>query len=213
MKILFKHVRMMRKWTHRERERDSKFALSFSRYPIGGSIYGQTKVSMNTRSSEMCSRKPRTCSYGLYFFQKFQNFPVIDIAVRGIWRVRKHLVFSSVLKMMQSRRFRSTLTEIFMQWKFRFRSYTHQSILVTFKPSLVKKYASVRNVLTPPQLHDWKKSSVILKPQNFHGSENFLEMILSPPTHLEVLYYWSLYRFSYTNEGNRVNFAMGANCA
>ena len=39
-----------------------------------------------------------------------------------------------------------------------------------------------------PQLHDWKKIWVILKPQNFHGSENFLEMILPLHISLEVLY-------------------------
>ena len=50
-----------------------------------------------------------------------------------------------------------------------------------------EKNDSRRNVLTP-QLHGWKKSWVILKPQNFHGSENFLEMILPLHTRLEVLY-------------------------
>ena len=39
-----------------------------------------------------------------------------------------------------------------------------------------------------PQLHDWKKNWVILKPQNFHGSENFLEMILPLHIPFEVLY-------------------------
>ena len=74
-----------------------------------------------------------------------------------------------------------------------------------------KKNASGRRE-SAPQLHDWKKIWVILKPQNFHGSENFLEMILPLHISLEVLY-WSPYRFSYTNEGNRVNFAMAANGA
>ena len=39
-----------------------------------------------------------------------------------------------------------------------------------------------------PQSHDWKKIWDILKPQNFHGSENFLEMILPLHISLEVLY-------------------------
>ena len=42
------------------------------------------------------------------------------------------------------------------------------------------------DVNRPPQLHDWKKIWVISKPQNFHGSENFLEMILPLHIPLEV---------------------------
>ena len=110
-----------------------------------------------------------------------------------------------------SRRFRSILTEIFMQWKFEKKLDTHQLIFVRLIPILVKKNASGRRE-SAPQLHDWKKIWVILKPQNFHGSENFLEIILPLHISLEVLY-WSPYRFSYTNEGNRVNFAMAANSA
>ena len=53
-------------------------------------------------------------------------------------------------------------------------------------PILVKKNASGRRE-SAPQLHDWKKNWVILKPQNFHGSENFLEMILPLHMSLEVL--------------------------
>ena len=54
-------------------ERRSKFALSFSRFPIGGSIHGQTKVSIKIRFSEMCSRKMRACRINFYFFQKFEE--------------------------------------------------------------------------------------------------------------------------------------------
>ena len=110
-----------------------------------------------------------------------------------------------------SRKFRSILTETFMQLKFEKKLYTHQLILVTLIPILVKKSASGRRE-SAPQLHDWEKIWVILKPQNFHGSKNFLEMILPLHIPFEVLY-WSPYRFSHTNEGNRVNFAMAANGA
>ena len=60
-------------------------------------------------------------------------------------------------------------------------------LLWMLRTILVKKSASGRRE-SAPQLHDWKKIWVILKPQNFHGSENFLEMILPLHISLEVLY-------------------------
>ena len=161
-------------------ERRSKFALSFSRFPIGGSIHGQTKVSINIRFSEMCSRKMGACRINLFFPEIWGNMFKSTYKYEVLYVFVKSSYFRRFWKWC-SRRFRSILTEIFMQWKFEKKLDTHQLIFVRLIPILVKKNASGRRE-SAPQLHDWKKKWVILKPQNFHGSENFLEMIL--PQHI-----------------------------
>ena len=77
-----------------------------------------------------------------YMFKSSYKYEVLYVSVNSSY-------FRRLWKWC-SRRFRSILTEIFMQWKFEKKLDTHQLILVTLIPILVKKKCFRSTWIGPP---------------------------------------------------------------